>query len=123
MAREKDGDVFNHAIREALFEEVMSEQRPELRGKREQHSTLRKKLCKGSEARRSTDGLYNVKKASMAQVDGVSENCGRTVLQGPDNVEQQILFQMGTNGKLIARMVQRKQKAQLRGHDGSPNMP
>ena len=42
MAREKDGDffsfdgdVFNHAIREALFEEVMSEQRPELHGKRE----------------------------------------------------------------------------------------
>lgn len=41
MAGEKDGDVFNHAIREVLFEEVASEQKPELcEGKREQNSTL-----------------------------------------------------------------------------------
>lgn len=43
MAGEKDGDVFNHAIREVLFEEVASEQKPELcEGKREQNSTLSK---------------------------------------------------------------------------------
>ena len=30
MMGEKDGDIFNHAIREALFEGVVSEQRPPL---------------------------------------------------------------------------------------------
>lgn len=35
-AGEKDDDIFNHAIREVLFEKVVSEQRPELcEGERE----------------------------------------------------------------------------------------
>lgn len=88
MAGEKDSDVFNQAIREVLFEEVVSEQRPELcEREREQHSTLREQFCKCSEAGRSIDGLNKVKKASMAQVEGVSE---KVVLQGRDNLEQQI---------------------------------
>lgn len=42
MMGEKDGDILNYAIREALFEGVVSEQRPPLcEGVREEYSTLR----------------------------------------------------------------------------------
>ena len=42
MMGEKEGDILNYAIREALFEGVVSEQRPPLCEEvREEYSTLR----------------------------------------------------------------------------------
>lgn len=42
MMGEKEGDIFNRAITEALFEGMVSEQRPRLyEGVREEYSTLR----------------------------------------------------------------------------------
>lgn len=66
MTEEKNRDIFNHAVREALCKGVISEQRPEYcEGVGEEHSTLREELCRGS------DGLKNSKKASLVQVEGI----------------------------------------------------